>query len=191
MHWETIKTNGAISIDGEDRDLSHLSDIVYNFTIPAKDKLPEINLELLVQYGSHCVSWGPSFGQLIDFNNHGQDRRIIDEYNIHRCFCDERYSLSLNLPGVFGSFINRKCYFTGRENWMTIEVLTQDGDYQDYEIFFTITKQSKRYLRLYVESAYVRTVDGEVNKPSKFRKEQKIYSKTLLGKIIRGEKFKR
>jgi len=185
MKWKNIKSNGFIEVDGNRYDLSHLQDATYNFTIEATEQYDELNFNVLVQYGSHCVSWGPDEGQLIDFSVHGQDKIIIDETGIHRCFSDDRHTLSLNLPDVFRTIINRRCYFTGRQNWLTIEVLGAGGTMKDYEIFFNLSRWSSGMLRLYVESAYVRTQRGLSNKPSHFRKNGKVYAKTLFSKKLR------
>ena len=65
---------------------------------------------------------------------------------------------------------NRMCYFTGHENWLSIEILDPQGVSQVYEVFFNLRRQGNKFLRVYVESAYVRTAENEIRQPSGFRK---------------------
>ncbi len=187
MDWNVVKTNGYIEVDGNRQDLTHLSDSIYNFTINATDKYPAKDIDVLVQYSSHCVSWGSKQNQKIVFSIHGEGRRIIDDKGNHRCFCDSRYILSKKLPEIFSSFPEYKCFFTGRENWLIIEILDPFGNRDEYEIFFNLTRQGNRMLRLYVESAYVRDERSEIRKPANFKHRDKIRASVLLVKKLRGE----
>ena len=185
--WENFKRIGYIEIGGNQIDLSHLSDKIYQFTIEASGNYPEINASMLVQYGSHCVSWGPRHGEVIDFTVHGDERRIIDGNDIHRCFCENRYQWSKNLPNIFSTLVDRHCFFTGRQNWLTIEILDPSGEHLEYEVFFRITRQSTHMLRVYVESAYVRNSSHLRSRPMPRRRRDKVRAKVLLAKRLRGE----
>lgn len=187
MHWKEIKMAGFKEVDGQSHDVTHLKDVIYQFTIPATSSHPETSFETLVQYSSHCVSWGPKMGEDIDFNTHGYDRRIVDEKGIHRCFCDKRYALSHNLPRIMLSLPDRTCFFTGRDNWLTIEIVMPDGQRKEYEVFFNVTRQSTNMLRVYVESAYIRDSEYEGLKPNKAGRRDKVGGKTLLSKKLRKE----
>lgn len=191
MDWNSIKTQGYKDVDGTRYNLSHLQDAKYHFVIEASGKYPELKCTLLVQYSSHCVSWGPKRGEDIDFSIHGEQRRIIDDKGVHRCFCDIRYALSSHLPGIFETFSDRHCLFTGHENWLTIEILDPAGERQEYEVFFSITRQSSGMLRIYVESAYVREPDNPGNRPVHLKRRDKVRAKVLLAKKLRGEPVRR
>lgn len=191
MDWRLIKRDGFKDLDGQQLDLLHLQDARYQFTIEASGKFPEINFIVLVQYSSHCVSWGPKRGAVIDFNVHGHERRIVDDKGVHRCFCDTRYALSINLPGIFETLVERQCLFTGYENWLTIEALDTSGDIQSYEVFFSISRKSSKMLRIYVESAYVRRGDNAANFSVQFKHRDKVRAKVLLAKKLRGEPIMR
>jgi len=191
MDWNNIKKHGFKLIAGAHYDFSHLQDTKYHFTVEANNKYPEIRCVLLVQYSSHCVTWGPKRNQEIDFVTHGEDRRVIDDKGVHRCFCETRYVLSHHLPGIFETFINRLCLFTGHENWLTIEILDSSGKRRDYEVFFSITRQSSRMLRIYVESAYVRELNNPGNRPVHLKRRDKIRAKVLLAKKLRREPIRR
>jgi hypothetical protein len=191
MDWDTIKSYGCKEVSGTKHDLSHLKDAKYHFTIEASGKYPAIAFSILVQYSSHCVTWGPKHGQEIDFTVHGEDRRIIDDKGVHRCFCETRHRLSFNLPAIFETLTERLCLFTGHENWLTIEILDPSGKRLEYEVFFSLTKQSNRMLRIYVESAYVRDPNNPGNRPVHLKRRDKVRAKVLLAKKLRGEPIRR
>ena len=192
MQWNAIKEAGQISIDGRDHDLQHLQDSEFPFEIPATRGYPEINAGMLVQYSSHCVSTGPPKGEQFNFADLGHDRLIVDEKGNERCFSADRYEWSLNLPAVIQSLPSgRWCYFTNRGNWLSIEILDLIGGQQDYEVYFNLTWQSRNFLRLYVESAYVRTGENPSRRPSDVRRKDRIRGRVLLAKRLRGEPIRR
>ena len=192
MEWRDIKQAGNSSIDGDDYDLSHLQDSVYAFTIAATAGCPELSGEMLIQYSSHCISIGPAHGDEFDFSVLGRDRLVLDDRGNERCFCPDRYTWSKNLPDIIRSLpSDRMCYFTGRENWLSIEILDPQGLSLVYEVFFNLTRQGNKFLRVYVESAYVRTAENEIRRPSDFRKEAKIRGKVLLAKKLRNQPISR
>jgi len=114
VQWNEIKKSGCIVVGGVTHNLTHLTDAKYQFTIEASGKHPEVTFEVLVQYSSHCVSWGPKEDQPIDFTVCGYDRRIFDDKRIARCFRETRHNLSQRLPEIFNTLLDRKCLFTGR-----------------------------------------------------------------------------
>ena len=188
MEWRLIKRAGKKAINGDNYDLSHLQDSVYAFTIAATKGYPEINAEMLIQYSSHCVSIGPARGTRFDFEALGHDRLILDDRGNERCFCADRYTWSKHLPDIIRSLPgDRMCYFTGHENWLSIEILDPQGVSQVYEVFFNLTRRGNKFLRVYVESAYVRTAENEIRQPSGFRKKAKVRGKVLLAKKLRNQ----
>jgi len=190
MEWKTIKSQGQLTVSGTLYSVSHLQDATYHFTIPATDRFPALTVGVLVQYSSHCISWGPRDGEAIDFSVEGEDARIIDDKGIHRCFDPDRYQKSASLPAIFAAFVDRTCFFTGYENWLTVELEAQDGQGRiEYEIFFNLRRQSSAFLRLNVESAYVRT-DANGNPERQFSRREKVRARTLLAKTLRGELIK-
>ena len=192
MQWNAIKRAGRITVDGRDYDLQHLQDSEFSFAIPATSGYPEINASILIQYGSHCVTRGPRHRERFDFAALGHDRLIVDEKRNERCFSTDRYQWSMNLPAIIESLPSgRPCFFTNRENWLSIEILDSLGRPQVYEVYFNLTRPSRNFLRLYVESAYVRTGENQVRRPGDFRREDKIRGSVLLAKKLRGEAIRR
>ena len=192
MNWRQLRNNGQIVVEGKSYDLSHLQDAQFAFTIAETAECPKIRASMLMQFGSHCVSIGPPMAKPFDFIRIGDDSKIIDGRGIERCFCPDRYSLSKNLPDIIRSLPEgRKCYFTGRDNWLTVELLGPGGVPQFYEVFFDVRRMSSNAVRIYVESSYVRTEDKKDNQPKGFRKRDKIGSKNLLIKTLRREPIRR
>ncbi len=192
MQWNAIKEAGQISIDGRDHDLQHLQDSEFRFEIPAKRGYPEINAGMLVQYSSHCASTGPRQGERFDFAELGQDRSIIDEKGNERCFSADRYEWSTNLPAIIESIPSgRPCFFTNRGNWLSIERLDWLGRQQVYEVYFNLTLPSRSFLRLYVESAYVKTGENRARRPGYFKRKDRIRGHVLMAKRLRGEPIRR
>ena len=188
MDWHLVREVGKKSVGGIEYDLSHLQDSVFGFTIAATNSHPEIKAEMLIQYSSHCISIGPPHGEQFDFAELGADRLVIDGRGNERCFCPERFEWSKHLPGVIRSLPgDRICFFTGHENWLSFEILNSDGAIQIYEVFFNLTRQSRNFLRVYVESGYVRTAGDEVRRPHDFRHKSKVRGKVLLAKKLRNE----
>ena len=188
MHWRQIKLAASRQVAGHIYDLRHLQDSNINFTIPAVNRHPEINAGILIQYSSHCVTTGPSSGERLDFAEIGRDYLVIDERGNERCFSIDRYRWSANLPRIIRSLPSgRTCYFTGHRNWLAIEILGPQGRNLVYEVYFNVTRLSSNLLRLYVESAYVRTERHNIRRPSDFKREHKIGGKLLLAKKLRGE----
>ncbi|MFC3909720.1 hypothetical protein ACFORL_11630 [Legionella dresdenensis] len=182
MKWEELKAAGVIEIDNQSFSLIHLQDKVYRYTIDAIGSHSQLFFEVLVQYSSHCIT-------------EGQKRHeppiekpdLYDDRHVPRVFSPERYKLSLLLPDVFTTFLMRTCYFTGYDNWLTIEIIDEQGVNRDYEIYFRVHQETSRFLRLYVESAYVRSEENMSRKPKHFTRREKVKAKTLLTKKLRKE----
>lgn len=192
MEWHLIKQAGCKIVGNHDYDLTHLQDSTFEFTIAATKSYSEINASMLIQYSSHCVSLGPARGEQFDFAELGNDRLIIDERGNERCFSADRCYWSSNLPDIIRSLpTERLCFFTGHENWLSIEILDPQGAHQIYEVFFNLTRQSSNFLKVYVESAYVRTAGNEIRRPGAFKRKAKIRGKVLLAKKLRHQSITR
>lgn len=191
MLWDKLKNQGHIVLNGETISLSHLADKEYSYTIEKTAKHPEQVLNVLVQYSSHCISLAPKRDEKIDFSGNNSERKIFDG-RVYRCFCDNRYELSKFLPDIFTDLLNKKCIFTGKENFMMVEIITKDFKRLDYEIFFSVSQYKERSsLKIYVESAYVRDGNYIDSRPKPKNRKDKIKAKVLLAKKARGEPIRR
>jgi hypothetical protein len=179
MDWNDIRKAGFIAVEGTRYDLAHLADQTYEHLIEAADGRPELRFQTLVQYSSHCVSTGD--GEL-GFADCEPDRLIVDHRGNERRFCENRFALSRNLPGVFESILVRKVSFAKGDNFLVIELTRDGGAPMEYEIYFNVRRESAKYLRLNVETAFVR--DDPTKAPDK---SANIRAKVLFAKKLRGE----
>ena len=191
MDWEEIKKLGSLSVNNQVFSLAHLQDRKYHFTIEASNNHPSCSFELLVQYSSHCISYGPKSGQANRFTPADIENAIVDHRGIPRCFCETRYRHSLRLMDVFSNFLDRHCYFTGHENWMTFDLFDEQGKRVEYEIYFRLYRESGRFLRLYVESAYVRQDSNLPQRLMNMGRRDKVKAKTLLSNKLKGKLLRR
>ncbi len=105
-----------------------------------------------------------------------------------RIFCFDRYMLSDQLPEIVKSISDRACWHTHHGNYFTIELVTQEGALIEYEVYFDVTKATRKggWLNLTVQSAYVRTKDYETIRPKKRKiRFDVIANNTQQGKTIK------
>ena len=131
-------------------DLTHLHPRTVIFEQAAKGNLPERKYTVDVEFGLHCFTHGFEEGDAVD------SRLIYSDARESRLFDFYRYNLSKRLPEVIENLANRKCYHTTHGNFFTIEMIRNDGDTVQYEVYFTMSRTSKKgVLNLSVQSAYV------------------------------------
>ncbi len=185
MDWNQIKKQGFIDVSGARYDITHLRVFRFKFSIPATDSRPEIQAEMEVKFSSHCVSIGPKKNENFDFEKIGADHMIVDGSGIKRRFCPDRHELSHQLRDIIKSLPDgKKCYFTGRENWITVEVFGAGGTQRFYDIYFKLKRKPANDLFMYLESAFIRDQGKRISK------RKTIGSRVLLGKTLRGEPIK-
>jgi hypothetical protein len=171
-----IKANAGLQkfeSNGLVYDLNHLS----SFTItvmPKADGAPKFTV--LVTFGHHCFTreW-----------RQGTDdpalRYVIDREV--RCFCPERYALSLGLPAIVKAAATGKVYFSQDRNYLIVEAVDELAG--TYAIFFKLEKAGRLHsvhAVMFVVSAYEKR-----NLPAKSRLPSISFA-TLVGKTVRGEK---
>lgn len=130
-------------------NLDHLHPKTVTFVQPAKGNLPEQTYVVDVEFGLHCFT---------------RERKDTDDIALiysdareQRVFDFHRYDLSKHLPDVVDALHRRKCYHTKHGNFFTIEIIQEEGKASQYEVYFTLSRSSKRgVLNLSLQSAYVR-----------------------------------
>jgi hypothetical protein len=108
----------------------------------------------------HCFTRGRRDGEAPNSNVLYSDRREA------RIFDLQRYRLSLGLPQIVETLIDRKCYHAGRENFFSVEMLDDERKPVQYEVYFAVWRASGGRLNLIVQSAYVRD-KSHTNKPQR------------------------
>ena len=100
MRWIRYLRQGFIEVAGDRYDLTHMRGPTFELAIAATPRYPALMLRIEVEFTSHCVSFGPKDGEVLDFDALGQDRRILDHRDVPRAFCFDRYRWSLSLPDL-------------------------------------------------------------------------------------------
>lgn len=143
---------------GQEYDLSHLHPFSMEVLQPAQGDKPERIYGVDVIFSLHCFTRSVQ---------EGDDETLAYSDNREtRTFCFDRYKYTQYLPAVIRKINERTCYQTGKGNFLTIEILTDENEQVEYEIYFEASKSGKKPARvnLYVQSAYVRDQGREYRK---------------------------
>ena len=150
------------SYKNDDYDLSHLEPFEWVYTSPASNKRPERTYKLKVIFSLHTFTRG------ILRNESPSGDLLYRTDKECRVFDFSRYALSKGLKDIVCDLGERRCYHTHHGNFFTIELIDQEGNKQDYEIYFKVSRSStKGWLNLYVQSAYVRDDSHQTSQPKK------------------------
>lgn len=150
---------------GRAYDLSHLDPFEWHYTAEAGEKRPERTYKFYVTFSMHCFSRKLKKGEVAASVPSGLWYKGPKE---KRIFCFDRYELSSHLPEIIRGLGERVCWHTHHGNFFTIELTTQVGEEVEYEIYFDVTRATRRgWLHLIVDSAYVRTEEYESSQPRK------------------------
>lgn len=156
IHWKAFEFDGVIY------DLTHLHPKRLTYSQPAKGDKPERVYEVDVIFSMHCFTRGIKQGESPDKNLLYMDSRES------RVFDFRRYALSKELPAIVEELHRRKCHHSGKGNFFVVEVINQEGERLDYEIYFEASRSTKKgIINLYVQSAYVRDAAHGNNTPKK------------------------
>jgi hypothetical protein len=128
------------------------------FVRAAREGKPAITFTVDVTYSLHCFSYSPE--------GDDYDRTMVYPATEFRVFDSYRYELSKRLPGIIEGLDTRVVRQTGRSNFITVEVIREDGGIVEYDVFFKVKKPGKGRLELRVESAYVRDANYGSSRPA-------------------------
>ena len=155
-HWKPFEFDGVVY------DLAHLHPKRLTYRQDAKEDKPERMYEVDVIFSMHCFTRGIKPGEIPDKNLLYVDSRES------RVFDFRRYTLSKELLAIVKELHRRKCHHSGKGNFFVVEVVTQEGEHLNYEIYFEASRASKKgVINLYVQSAYVRDTAHRGNAPKK------------------------
>ena len=165
----------------ETYELDHLHPRRTEFIQPAKSGMPERRYKVHLVFGLHCFTRSPAPGETVDPTWLYSDSRET------RVFCPRRWALSKLLPQIMENLVARPCYHTGKGNFLVVEIVTEDGVAQQYEIYFTASRAKERGLvNLYVQSAYVRDKALQNSPKRKPIRLQVILFNVLANKTIKA-----
>ena len=148
-------------------NLKHLRDFTFQLQQDATHNSPERTYEIKARFSWHCFTRSPENGDIDIMTNAAGERR---------CFCPDRHRHSHRLPDIIRDLANRHCQNTGRGNFITIELVEEDGSKHDYEIYFRVRRLGAgKPLELFVETAFIRTI------PERYKtKKKKIRFTTIV-----------
>ncbi len=164
-------------------DLSHLHPFEMTLLQSASNDKPAREYQFVVSFGLHSFTRKVIDSEKNDPALHYKDSRET------RVFCFHRYEHSKYLPTIIKTVEKRKCYHTGHSNYFIIELITQEKNIVEYEVYFAVSKsgQQKGKLNLFIQSAYTR---DEIHKRGQPKKKpirfQIIAFNTLIGKPIKA-----
>ncbi len=145
MQWVSFQYKGEVF------DLSHLHPFEFTLIQEAKNNKPERKYYFDVIFSIHCFSRKKLDDEIVE------EGLLYSDSRETRIFSFERYNLSKNLPEIIKSLKDRKCYHTSHGNYFIVEMVNDEGNLQEYEIYFTVSKSNKKgRINLYVQSAYIR-----------------------------------
>jgi hypothetical protein len=150
----------AFSFEEKKYSLDHLHPKTVTYVQPAKGINPPRRYRVEVIFSLHCFTRS--------MENETPDSALLYGDNREtRIFDFGRYELSQNLPAIIEGLMARKCFHTGHGNFFTVSVLDGQGNKIEYEVYFTVSKSTKRrVINLYVQSAYKRDTDHRGNRPA-------------------------
>lgn len=156
IHWKPFEFEGVIY------DLAHLHPKSLIYQQAATGGKPEREYKVDVIFSLHCFTRG------IKPDEKPHQSLLYADSRERRIFDFGRYALSKWLPQIVDELNRRKCYHSGKGNFFVVEVVTEQGEKLEYEIFFEASRASKKgVVNLYVQSAYVRDEAHRGNRPKK------------------------
>ena len=167
MNW------GKKKIAGVTYDLGHLDPFVMEVAGKAEGAP---TYKIRVSFGCHTFTRELTGEDKPDLHFHGGGEC--------RCFCVERYKLSLELPGLVRYASDGKAYFSERSNFLVVESLP--GANAPYVAFFNVERAKKLDgydLAMFIISAHL--------KPELPNRLPAVTFYTLIDYRFRGRPLKR
>ena len=160
-----MKHETPFTYDEKEYVLSHLQPMEFDITLKAHNANPKLDIAINVVFSNHCYTEG-----VTTLSDASHD--FVDHNSQRRWFSPERHKSSEILPELVKQLHTRKCCFTGRNNWLIIELQGSDGKDIPFHIFFSIWKNKEKgnSLCLRIDSAYFKT-KGD-NSPTRRRSEE-------------------
>ena len=156
MQWKPFQFCGKIY------DLAHLHPRSVTYVQAAKGATPARVYRVDVIFGLHCFTRGR------DLDVTRENALLYRDDRETRVFDFVRYELSKRLPEIVEGLAQRKCYHTGRGNFFSVEIVREDGQVVEYDVFFVASRSSvKGKINLFVQSAYVRDANHASSPPVK------------------------
>ncbi len=122
---------------------------------------------LLSDSSSHSVTVRFSHHCFTEHPNPADDPNLLFVIaKEQRTFDFKRWQLSQYLPDIIKSLETRHISHTDHQSFFTVELINEQGQTQNYEVYFEVTKDTKtKRLYLTVKSAYLRDPNRATYRP--------------------------
>ncbi|MFK5950944.1 MAG: hypothetical protein QM500_19505 [Methylococcales bacterium] len=169
--------------NGKQYTLNHLEDTQIELTLQAHKTNPELELTIQLSYTNHCYTQGTT--------ENSEPHDMEDHNGWPRWFNLERYETSLLLPEFVKQIHKKKCLFTGKQNWLVIELKESSGISVPFYLVFSLwnNKEVENGLHLNIVSAYKKT-EGD-NAPHRGGSMDRVAFAMLARKTLEGKSVKR
>ena len=172
--------------DGQVFDLSHLDSFEHRFVQAAENEKPERQYRTWIRFSDHCFT---------------ESTKSSDDPTLRygaikegRSFDVLRWELSKYLPDIIRSLMERTISHTGHNNYVTIEILTNQAlsaiypsERIEYEIYFDVSRDlGDKRLHIVVTSAFPRDMNRLADRP----KFSKIRLSTILHNVQQNKKIR-
>lgn len=158
--------------DGTVRSLSHVHP--FRFDMRCETGRGQLTRDVAVHVGFACHVF------TCKLEDAGPCPELYSDDRETRAFDQERYEWSKLLRGIVTGLEQRKCYFVGRENFVSFQLGGTPAGYE-YRVFFSVRRRDAINVELIVQSAYLGRIGepptGLITKPIRFRV---IVTKALL-----------
>lgn len=158
-------------LNGEAHSFAHLAPFVLEVSGKAAGSQ---TFKVLVTFGCHTFTrdMGPT---------DPPERRYIEEGE-ERCFCDDRYRYSLNLPRIINYAAGGRVFFSEGRNMLCVDWLP--GLAAPYAVFFNLRPWRERGLHAAM------TIVSAYDKDGLPERLPAITFATLVGTVASGQKIK-
>ena len=171
MKWQPFEHAGQVF------DLSHLDSFEHRFVQTAEPEKPERTYRVFVHFSDHCFTQGDE-----------TDAVYPTKTTAPRSFNDLRWKLSFYLPNIIKTLMNRHVSHTDHQNFFTIEIMNENGEQFDYDVFFEVRRaENDKRLHLVVQTAFPRDATRSSSRP----KSDKIRFITILHNVQNRKLIKR
>lgn len=141
MYWKP-----HVGRDGTVYGLAHVHPFRFTVHLPAHKGRPDRNATINVGFSMHAFT--------VKIADAGPDPEFYSDDRETRVFSLERYEWAFRLKSIVASLEKRKCYFTHRGNYATVDMDDLPPG-QEYQLYFDLRKKAACTIELVVQSAYV------------------------------------
>lgn len=175
MKWKPF------TYQGRHYELAHVHPFEWEYVAQASSTRPERTYQIEVGFSMHTFTRGSVPEESID------PALLYRDSREERVFDFVRYEFSRQLPEIVQQLGERICYHTQHGTFFTIEIVNPQDVSQDYEVYFKLSRSSRKgWLKLYVQSAYVRDPEHGTAQP----KRRKIGFQVIAYNVMTGKQIK-